>query len=62
VCRELRDDPRTASLPILMFSARTDSRSRQAGLDAGATAYLTKPMRPDLLVRAIWQALGDDRS
>ncbi|MFN2137100.1 MAG: response regulator transcription factor [Candidatus Promineifilaceae bacterium] len=59
VCRELRGNPDMAELPILMFSARTDSRSRQAGLDAGATAYLTKPMRPDELVRAISDALSD---
>jgi two-component system phosphate regulon response regulator PhoB len=46
VCRELRDDPRTAAAKVVMVTARTDERDRQAGLDAGADDYITKPFSP----------------
>jgi DNA-binding response OmpR family regulator len=44
-------------LPVIMLSARTDSRSRQAGLSAGATKYLTKPLAADQLLRHVAEAL-----
>ncbi len=43
ICRELRRDPKTASLPILMLTARTSERDRVTGLELGADDYLTKP-------------------
>lgn len=57
VCQTLREDPRTAVLPVIMLSARTDSRSRQAGLRAGATLYLTKPIAVEQLLRHVAEAL-----
>jgi CheY-like chemotaxis protein len=57
VCQILRENPQTAVLPVIMLSARTDSRSRQAGLSAGANLYLTKPLAPDLLLRAVADVL-----
>lgn len=57
VCRALRQKKETADMPILLFSARTDSRSRQEGLEAGATKYLTKPLRPEQLLYHIGDAL-----
>jgi DNA-binding response OmpR family regulator len=43
ICRELRRDPRTASLPILMLTARTSEADRVMGLELGADDYLAKP-------------------
>jgi len=43
VCRVLRRRPETASVPIIMVTARVDERSRVAGLDLGADDYVTKP-------------------
>jgi DNA-binding response OmpR family regulator len=43
VCRILRRRPETASVPIIMVTARVDERSRIAGLDLGADDYVTKP-------------------
>jgi DNA-binding response OmpR family regulator len=57
VCQTLREQPQTAALPVIMLSARTDSRSRQAGLSAGATKYLTKPLAADQLLRHVAEAL-----
>ncbi|HTA88332.1 MAG TPA: ATP-binding protein [Polyangiaceae bacterium] len=41
--RALRDDPRTASVPVVMLSARVGEGPRVAGLAAGANDYLVKP-------------------
>lgn len=43
VCRELRLDPGTKSIPILMLTARGSERDRITGLELGADDYLTKP-------------------
>lgn len=57
VCQVLREEPATAALPVLMLSARTDARSRQAGMAAGATKYLTKPLAPEELLRHVAEVL-----
>ena len=43
ICRELRRDPATRNLPILMLTARSSERDRVTGLELGADDYLTKP-------------------
>jgi PAS domain S-box-containing protein len=50
--RELRSDPDTLSLPIIMLSARAGEESRVEGMDAGADDYLVKPFSArELLAR-----------
>ncbi len=43
ICRELRRNPATARLPILMLTARTSEQDRIMGLELGADDYLVKP-------------------
>jgi len=43
ICRELRRNAATASLPILMLTARASEQDRITGLELGADDYLTKP-------------------
>ena len=43
VCRLVRARPATATLPIIMLTARTSEADRVAGLDLGADDYVTKP-------------------
>jgi DNA-binding response OmpR family regulator len=43
VCRLLRARPATASVPIIMLTARTSESDRVTGLDMGADDYITKP-------------------
>lgn len=43
ICRELRRDPATARLPILMLTARSSEADRIMGLELGADDYLVKP-------------------
>lgn len=46
VAREIRNDPVTAQIPILMFTAKSQVDDKVAGYDAGADDYLTKPVHP----------------
>ena len=43
VCRILRSRPSTATVPIIMLTARTSESDRVTGLDVGADDYITKP-------------------
>lgn len=43
VCRRLRQDPRTAEVPVLMLTARGEELDRVVGLEIGADDYVTKP-------------------
>jgi len=50
--KALREDPGTASTPIIMLSARAGEEARVEGLQAGADDYLTKPFSArELLAR-----------
>ena len=53
VCRRLRGDPTTRSVPILVISAMDDPEARTRATDAGATAYYTKPFSPIALLKEI---------
>ena len=50
--QQLRDDPATQDLPIVLLSARAGEEARVEGLEAGADDYLTKPFSArELLAR-----------
>jgi CheY-like chemotaxis protein len=50
VCRRLRAEPATASLPIILLTGRTHREDVRDGLRAGANDFLTKPfLEADLL-------------
>lgn len=50
--RELRSDPSTAAIPVILLSARAGEDSALEGLDAGANDYLMKPFAArELLAR-----------
>jgi putative two-component system response regulator len=52
VTRRLRSEPATALLPIILVTARGRLEDKVAGLDAGASDFITKPFEPaELLAR-----------
>lgn len=51
--QELRRDPITASIPVLMLSARNRDADVVGALDQGANDYLTKPFSPAELVARV---------
>ncbi|MDJ0912260.1 MAG: SpoIIE family protein phosphatase [Desulfobacterales bacterium] len=53
VCRRIRADQSLPFIPIIMVTARTDSKDIVAGLEAGADEYLTKPVDHAALVARV---------
>lgn len=57
VCRRLKSDPSLPFTPIILVTAKSDSKDIVAGLDAGADEYLTKPIDQPSLVARVRSAL-----
>lgn len=57
VARELKSDPRTARIAILMLTAMGQEEDRKAGLAAGVQAYLIKPFSPLELLERVQEVL-----
>jgi phosphate regulon transcriptional regulator PhoB len=53
VCKQLRRDPITARIPIIMLTAKAAEIDRVLGLELGADDYVTKPFSPRELVLRI---------
>ena len=52
LCRRIKEDPRTAAIPVLFVTGRTAKEDIIAGFDAGGQDYITKPyLREELLAR-----------
>jgi class 3 adenylate cyclase len=53
VCRELRADPTLPFIPIILVTAKTDTKDVVRGLEAGGDEYLTKPVDQAALVARV---------
>jgi two-component system phosphate regulon response regulator PhoB len=63
VCQRLKGDPATASIPIVMVTARGEESDVVRGLELGADDYITKPFSPRVLsarVRAVLRRGGGE--
>ncbi len=67
VCRKLRGNPKTKSIPVLMLTARGEEEDVVSGLEAGADDYVVKPFSNRVLLARIRSLLrrggvfaGDD--
>ncbi len=58
VCATLKTDPATASIPVILVTAKTEKADRLVGLAAGADEYLTKPFSPTELIDLVKEALS----
>lgn len=54
-CRRLKADPATRNVRVVMLTARGHSHDCEAGLAAGADAYLIKPFSPLQLIEVLHQ-------
>ncbi len=53
LCRALKTNPLTQTIPILMLTAKTEESDRIVGFELGAEDYVTKPFSPrELVLRA----------
>ena len=55
---ELKADPETADIPVLLLTAKAQQADIGAGIDAGADDYVTKPFEPLDLVDRVNRLLG----
>jgi sigma-B regulation protein RsbU (phosphoserine phosphatase) len=53
VCRRLKEDPATASIPVIFLSALTDTKDKVQGLQLGAVDYVSKPFQPDEVIARV---------
>ncbi len=53
VAESLRDNPETASIPVIMLTARGMQRDRQIGKLAGIKEYVVKPFSPNTLLEIV---------
>ncbi|MGH8973903.1 MAG: response regulator transcription factor [Acidimicrobiia bacterium] len=58
VCRELRADPRTGSVPVILLTAKAQEADIEQGFAAGADDYIVKPFSPRELVSRVTTALN----
>lgn len=61
LCREVKADPRTRTLPVILLTTLSDPMDIIQGLEAGADNFLTKPYEPEILVKRIYTILENKR-
>lgn len=58
VCRQLKRDPATTDIKIVMLTARGADVDRQRAREAGADDYFVKPFSPVQLLNRVYALLG----
>jgi two-component system phosphate regulon response regulator PhoB len=53
VCRQLKAEPKTKNIPIMMVTARGEEPDVVSGLELGAEDYVSKPFSPKVLVARV---------
>jgi len=53
LAEQLKQNPKTRAIPIIMISARGEEQDRVKGLDTGADDYITKPFSPREMVARV---------
>ncbi|MDL2278227.1 response regulator [Parabacteroides sp. OttesenSCG-928-G07] len=48
-CREIKSDPKTTQIPVVMLTAKVESEDVIKGIEAGADDYITKPFDVEIL-------------
>ena len=53
VCERLKADPRTARIPVIFLTAKSDMEDEKRGLELGAVDYITKPISPPIVMARV---------
>jgi len=59
VCRQLRDEPASANLYIIMITAKGQESDRVNSMESGANEYITKPFSPRKVIARVKEILGE---
>ncbi|MBL8229645.1 MAG: response regulator [Bryobacterales bacterium] len=60
VAAQLREDPETAKIPIIMLTARGQARDEEAARIAGVDKYLAKPFSPRSLIALVQEVFSQE--
>lgn len=58
ICRSIKENPETSSIPVLILTAKKSSLDLERGRQAGADAYLTKPFKSVKVLEVIEGLIG----
>jgi DNA-binding response OmpR family regulator len=58
LCRELKNNPETSLIPIILITGLSDRDNRVRGIEAGADAFISKPLSPNELFAEIRRLLS----
>ena len=53
VCRQLKANPLTVDIPVIFFTAKTETQDEQMGFALGAADYITKPISPPIVLARV---------
>jgi DNA-binding response OmpR family regulator len=53
ICRRIKENPETRTIPVLMLTAKKNSQDFARGVQVGADAYITKPFKAVKVVEMI---------
>ncbi len=57
LCKKIKNDQRTAHIPLILLTALTESEDHLSGLESGANDYITKPFNFEILLSKIQNLL-----
>jgi two-component system alkaline phosphatase synthesis response regulator PhoP len=60
-CRAFRTIESLKDVPVLFLTADSDEYTTMSAFDAGANHFITKPIRPSILMKMILELLSKDR-
>jgi len=60
VCRQIRSNPDSKDIPVVMISGKDGFFDKVRGRMAGTTAYITKPFGPETLMKALETYLASE--
>jgi chemosensory pili system protein ChpA (sensor histidine kinase/response regulator) len=54
----LRQNPKTAHIPVMVVTSRAGSKHRDRAVKEGATAFMVKPVQEEQFVAQVQQLIG----